>query len=142
MAEKKLAPDVLGQGPVRHWHTVGLDIPCPVARLQGRTPLLQAMSLYPADGRITKNGRWSRGARSGLKEFSCQDRERDSGCIPRSDMAHSDAAGVNGSNRILFHGAPPMRMMPNGCLGSPVIVLLLVLTEASSWMSDRISLRI
>jgi hypothetical protein len=39
-------------------------------------------------------------------------------------MAHSDAAGVNGSNRILFHGAPPMRMMPNGCLGSPVIVLL------------------
>jgi hypothetical protein len=39
-------------------------------------------------------------------------------------MAHCDAAGVNGSNRILFHGAPPMRMMPNGCLGSPVIVLL------------------
>ncbi len=39
-------------------------------------------------------------------------------------MAQGDAAGVNGSNRILFHGAPPMRMMPNGCLGSPVIVLL------------------
>jgi hypothetical protein len=36
------APDVFGQGPVRHWHTVGLDIPCPVARLQSRTPLLQA----------------------------------------------------------------------------------------------------
>ncbi|HKB39492.1 MAG TPA: hypothetical protein VKD72_23855, partial [Gemmataceae bacterium] len=35
-----------------------------------------------------------------------------------------DAAGVNGSNRILFHGAPLLRMMPNGCLGSPVIVLL------------------
>src|SRR5262249_35596281 len=52
-------------------------------------------------------------------------------------MAHGDAAGVNGSNRILSHGAPLPRMMPNGCLGSPVIVLLLVLTEASSWMSDR-----
>ena len=31
-----------------------------------------------------------------------QDRERDSGCIPGSDMAHCDAAGVNGSNRIFF----------------------------------------
>src|SRR5262245_42019998 len=39
-------------------------------------------------------------------------------------MAQCDAAGVNGSNRILFHGAPPVRMMPNGCLGSPVLVLL------------------
>lgn len=39
-------------------------------------------------------------------------------------MAHGDAAGVNGSNRILSHGAPHLRMMPNGCLGSPVIVLL------------------
>src|SRR5262245_27725076 len=39
-------------------------------------------------------------------------------------MAHCDAAGVNGSNRILSHGAPQPRMMPNGCLGSPVIVLL------------------
>src|SRR6516162_11890024 len=39
-------------------------------------------------------------------------------------MAHCDAAGVNGSDRIRSHGAPPSRMMPNGCLGSPVIVLL------------------
>ena len=39
-------------------------------------------------------------------------------------MAHYDAAGVNGSNRILFHGTPHLRMMPNGCLGSPVLVLL------------------
>ena len=30
-----------------------------------------------------------------------QDRERDSGCIPGSAMAHCDAAGVNGSNRTL-----------------------------------------
>jgi len=27
---------------MRHWHTVGLDIPCQVARLQSLTPLLQA----------------------------------------------------------------------------------------------------
>ena len=26
------------------------------------------------------------------------------------------------ANRILFHGAPLGRMMPNGCLGSPVLV--------------------
>ena len=47
---KNAAPDVLGQGPVRHWHTVGLDIPRQVARLQSLTPLLQAVSVYPADG--------------------------------------------------------------------------------------------
>ena len=41
-----------------------------------------------------------------------------------TDMAQCDAAGVNGSNRILSHGAPQPRMMPNGCLGSPVLVLL------------------
>src|SRR5262245_9601099 len=41
-----------------------------------------------------------------------------------TDMATGAAAGVNGSNRILFHGAPQQRMMPNGCLGSPVLVLL------------------
>ena len=41
-----------------------------------------------------------------------------------TDMAQCDAAGVNGSNRILSHGAPQSRMMPNGCLGSPVLVLL------------------
>jgi hypothetical protein len=39
-------------------------------------------------------------------------------------MAHCDAAGVNGSKRILFNGAPMLRMMPNGCLGNPVITLL------------------
>ncbi len=47
---EKVAPDVLDQGPVRPWHTVGLDIPRPVARLQSRTVLLQAMSFYPLDG--------------------------------------------------------------------------------------------
>ena len=52
-------------------------------------------------------------------------------------MAHCDAAGVNGSNRILPHGAPQPRMMPNGCLGKSRARLAPVLTEASSWMSDR-----
>ena len=45
--QKKAAPDVLGQGPVRPWHTVGLDIPRPVARLQSRTPLPQASIILP-----------------------------------------------------------------------------------------------
>src|SRR5262245_40493654 len=40
-----------------------------------------------------------------------------------TDMAQCDAAGVNGGDRILSHGAPPGRLMPNGCLGSPAIVL-------------------
>jgi hypothetical protein len=39
-------------------------------------------------------------------------------------MARRDAAGVNGSNRIRSHGAPRLRMTPNGCLGSPVLILL------------------
>ena len=54
-------------------------------------------------------------------------------------MAHCDAAGVNGSSRIRSHGARPGRVMPNGCLGSPVLVLPPALTEASSWMSDRVA---
>jgi hypothetical protein len=41
-----------------------------------------------------------------------------------TDMAQCDAAGVSGGNRILSHGAPLRRLMPNGCLGSPAIVLL------------------
>jgi len=53
-----------------------------------------------------------------------RDRERDSGRIPRSDVAHCDAAALNGSDRILSHGAPPWRMTPNGCLGNPAIVSL------------------
>lgn len=42
----------------------------------------------------------------------------------RPDMAHCDAAGVNGSNRIKLHGAPLWWMMPDGCLESSVLVLL------------------
>ena len=40
-------------------------------------------------------------SKPGVQEHRlCQDRERDLGCIPGSDMAHRDAAGVNGSSRI------------------------------------------
>ena len=77
-----------------------------------------------AQGEVPRTGDGREGNDIRVHEVSGQDRERDSGCIPRSDMAHCDAAGVNGSNRILSHGAPLLRMMPNGCLGSPVIVLL------------------
>src|SRR6516165_1404103 len=80
--------------------------------------------MYSGEGRDTTNGRWPGGGEVRVQEASGQDRGRDSGCIPRPDMAQCDAAGVNGSNRILFHGAPRLRMMPNGCLGSPVLVLL------------------
>src|SRR5437016_5627542 len=111
------------RGPMHHWHTVGLDIPCQVARLRSLTPLLQALFILP--GQMTRHNH--SGGR--VRQDPRQDRERDSGCIPGSDMAHSDAAGVNGSNRIFSHGAPLSRMMPNGCLGSPVIVLLLCLTD-------------
>jgi len=44
--------------------------------------------------------------------------------IPRSDVAQCDAAVLNGSDHILFHGAPKLRMMPNRCLRSPVILSL------------------
>ena len=121
------------RGPMHHWHTVGLDIPRQVARLQSLTPLLQAVLILP--GQMTRHQ--PEGNEGKVRHDPRQDRERDSGCIPGSDMAQCDAAGVNGSNRILSHGAPLSRMMPNGCLGSPAIVLLLVLTEASSWVSDR-----
>src|SRR5215470_3166525 len=65
-------------------------------------------------------------------------------------MAQCDAAGVNGSNRIMSHGAPQQRMMPNGCLGSPVLVLRFGLDRgflmdvgprragtACAWRTDR-----
>jgi hypothetical protein len=38
-------------------------------------------------------------------------------------------------HNLSWHSAP--RMMPNGCLGSPVLCLAPVLRGGSSWMSDR-----
>jgi hypothetical protein len=54
----------------------------------------------------------------------CPDRERDSGRITRSNVAHRDAAVLNGSDRINSLGGPPRRMTQNGCLVGPVIVVL------------------
>jgi hypothetical protein len=42
----------------------------------------------------------------------------------RVTVAHHDAAVLNGSDRILSHGAPPSGMTPNGYLGRPAIVSL------------------
>jgi hypothetical protein len=39
-------------------------------------------------------------------------------------MAHRDAAGVNGGDRMTPHGAPRLGVTPNGWLGSPAIVSL------------------
>jgi len=45
---KNAAPETSpSRGPMHHWHTVGLDIPCQVARLQSLTPLLQATVILP-----------------------------------------------------------------------------------------------
>ena len=57
-------------------------------------------------------------------EASCGYGHCHSGCTPGSGMAQGDAAGVSGGDRILSPGTPPVRVMPNGCLGSPGLVLL------------------
>jgi hypothetical protein len=49
-------------------------------------------------------------------------------------MAHHDAVFLNGADRILISGAPPRRMMPNGCMGNPALYLTPILTRTSSWM--------
>ena len=54
-------------------------------------------------------------------------------------MAHCDAAGVNGSNRILLHGALAAADDAEWMSGKSRARLALVLTEASSWMSDKCS---
>src|SRR5262245_10902361 len=94
---------------------------------------------WRARGRVGP-GSFARLVATRRREVARQDRGRDSGGIPGSDMAHCDAAGVKGRNRIILHGAPPGRVMPNGCLGSPVLVLPPALTKASSWRSDRSAL--
>src|SRR5262249_35668060 len=47
LAHKK-GPWSFSRGPMHHRRTVGLDIPCQVARLQSLTPLLQAPGVEPA----------------------------------------------------------------------------------------------
>src|SRR5262249_25234984 len=75
-----------------------------------------ASSLLPGVGPGVRWGGPTRGPR--------QEPEPGPGFTPRAGMGQCDAAGVSGGNRILSHGAPPERLMPNGCLGSPAIVLL------------------
>jgi hypothetical protein len=61
------------------------------------------------------NGRLARVGVGGPKHrTSCERRE----------LECSRSAVSEGSNHALFHGDPKFRMMPNGWLGSPVIVLL------------------
>lgn len=88
----------------------------PLAPLPSHQP---AMAGRRADARATAKG---------LNGFQLQKQVKiESGtqvASRGSDMAHCDAAGVNGSNRIKLHGAPLLRMMPNGCLESSVLVLL------------------
>src|SRR5438093_7915285 len=100
---------------------------CPLHPACARPPRTSGQKLTA--NAVSVSGRYEQRAmhgdsETGEAEVLRQDRERDSGYVPGSDMAHCDAAGVNGSNRILSHGAPPLRMMPTGCLGSPVLVLL------------------
>jgi hypothetical protein len=85
---ENVAPDLSGQGPVRLKHTVGLDIPCQVARLQSLAPLLQAIVILPGRGENHKERALVARCAIRIEDGSGQDRERDSGCIPRSDMAH------------------------------------------------------
>src|SRR5439155_27280131 len=93
---KKAAPDdVSVQGP-----SVPLAHRRPGYSLSGCTPA-EPDSASPGNSNYSDEQAIA-GRRDSVQEVSCQDRERDSGCIPRSDMAHCDAVGVNGSNRIFF----------------------------------------
>ena len=78
----------------------------------------------PAKGRTQRTGDGQEVTRSEYKRLPVKIESGTEVASRGTDMAQCDAAGVNGSNRILFHGAPRLRMMPNGCLGSPVLVLL------------------
>src|SRR6516164_6049243 len=101
------------RGPVHHWHTVGLDIPCPVARLQSRR------LRDPGSGGFTSRSRAGLRlhpeVRHGAKRRRWCEWEQ-----PHTLSWHSasvgDAEWMSGKSRFR---------------------LALVLTEASSWMSDR-----
>ena len=77
----------------------------------------------PAGGETQRRGS-EEATRSRFKGFHVKIESGTQVASRGTDMAHCDAAGVNGGNRIHSHGAPQVRMTPNGCLGSPVIVLL------------------
>jgi hypothetical protein len=56
--------------------------------------------------------------------------------IPRSDVAHCDAAVLNRSDRILSHGAPPKAGHAECTSRKSRKRLAPVLTQASSWTSE------
>src|ERR1043166_3122235 len=138
MAEKWPRRTSVSRGPRCHWHTVGLDIPRPVARLQSRTPLLQALVIL-AWRRARRNeeamvrrcrGPGSRGVRSrsraglrlhpGVRHGATRRRWREweqPHTISWRSAVADDAEWMSGKSRDRL--------------------ALLVLTEASSWMSDR-----
>jgi hypothetical protein len=66
-----------------------------------------------------------------------QDRERDSGCIPWSDMAQRDAAGVKWEQPHTLSCRSASADDAEWMSGKSRARLAPVLTEASSWMSDR-----
>ena|SRR5438093_9433609 len=122
------------RGPMRHWHTVGLDIPCQVARLQSLTPLLQANVDFTRASKATQptrrfRGQGSTGFRSRSRAGLRLHPEVRHGALRRRwcewEQPHTlswrsatadDAEWMSGKFRA--------RLAP-------------VLTEASSWMSDR-----
>ena len=136
---KKMAPEnvcVPGpDAPLAHRRPGYSLSGCTPAEPDSASPGKRYFTLKRGESQRTGKSREVRS--SGFKKFHVKIESGTEVASRGTDMAQGDAAGVNGGNRILSHGAPLRRLMPNGCLGSPVIVLLLVLTEASSWMSDR-----
>jgi hypothetical protein len=59
---------------MHHWHTVSLDIPCQVARLQSLIPLLQAMIHFTLANDTTP---LTGGYEKQVRQDPRQDRERD-----------------------------------------------------------------
>ena len=70
--DKKTLGDFDPQGPDAHRRTVGLDIPCQVARLQSLTPLLQAFEASAAH-----LGQGATGARFPLDRSMVYDRAKE-----------------------------------------------------------------
>src|SRR5262249_6690276 len=112
------------RGLMRHWHPVGLGIPRQVARLQSLTPLPQALVFYLAKDETQRTGDSREVTRSGFpRSFTSRAR---AGLRLHPGVRHGAwrRRRCEWEQPHIFHGAPLSRMMPNGCLGSPVIVLL------------------
>jgi hypothetical protein len=123
MAEKTWPEGVCVQGPDAPLAHRRLDIPRQVARLQCLTPLLQAPVFYPGEGRNTTNDS-RKVTRSGYpRRFTSRLR---AGLRLHPGVRHGALRRrrCEWEQPHIFHGAPLSRMMPNGCVGSPELVLL------------------